>query len=210
MKLLACALALGWASAVAAADKPHYAVSKEGVLVVSELPRVLTAPEVRPHLTTGLTTSFVLAVSASRTGATKIRGAARIDIRWEPWDEVFLTTVIGIDGRPRRETVASFERLDRWWHAQDLPAARGLSRGPWDVKVELSVVPFSQAEELDAQRWFSTTVGGDEGTRSANEGASRLDSVVDLLMATSIHRQSIVRYAWRAEPLARAQPGPGR
>jgi hypothetical protein len=204
MRRIACTIVLAWASAATGAQEtPHYVVTRDGVLQVSALPAVLSRPEVRPHLTTGLTTSLILTIAASRDSGAKARGAARIDVRWEPWDEVFHTTVIPADGRPRRETVGSFDRLAAWWRALDLPVAHGLAAGPWEVRVELSVVPFSQSEERDAQRWFATTPGGGEApARAAGEGATRLDSVVDLLMATSIQRQSIVRYAWRAQPVS--------
>ncbi|HEV8632240.1 MAG TPA: hypothetical protein VGV61_18140 [Thermoanaerobaculia bacterium] len=197
------ALLLAAAAAAAPTDVPVYQLARDGTLVIGALPDVLSRREVRPHLTTGLTTSFVVTTVARREGGAKSRGAARIDVRWEPWDEVFLTVVVAADGRVRRETLASFERLTAWWRAQELPLARGLAPGPWEVSVELSVVPFSQSEERDAQRWFSTTVAsGEAAPRPASEGASRLDDVVDLLMATSIQRRSIVRYAWKAGPQA--------
>jgi hypothetical protein len=216
---LGCALALGCVVGAAAAPQPvpRYQVDGAGLLVVSVLPEVLSRPEVRPHLTTGLTTSFVLEVTATRQGAPKRRGLARIDVRWEPWDEVFFTVVIA-DGRARRETVGSFERLTAWWRELELVVARGLGAGNdagrWRVEVELGVVPFSQSEERDAQRWFAGALQDADAEQPSSaaaprlEGSSGLDDVVDLLMATSIQRRSIVRYAWQAQPVRRTANGP--
>ncbi len=176
---------------------------------MSALPEVLSRPEVRPHLNTGLTTSFVVVVKAAAEPGRKVRGAARIDVRWEPWDEVFLTTAVGADGRVRRDTHRSFEALAGWWQSLELPVALSLPLGSWAVRVELSVIPFSQSEQRDAQRWFSSApddgaAAGEPATTSPGE--SRLNGVVDLLIATSIQRRSIVRYAWPATP----RPVPAR
>jgi hypothetical protein len=200
--------ALAWAAVAAAvaalagapllaAAAPVYEVGRDRALVVSALPDVLSAPEVRSHLTTGLTTSFVLTVTASAGDGRRVRGAARADVRWEPWDEVFHVGILGADGRARRDTVPSFERLVAWWRSLELPVVAALPAGTWSVKVELSVIPFSQSEQRDAQRWFSNAPGPDDAP-AATEGGSRLNGVVDLLIATSIQRHSVVRYAWTA------------
>jgi hypothetical protein len=191
------------------AQAPTYAIGRDRTLSVGALPEVLSRPEVRPHLTTGLTTSFVVVVKAAAEPGRKVRGAARIDVRWEPWDEVFLTTAVGADGRVRRDTHRSFEALAGWWQSLELPVALSLPLGSWQVKVELSVIPFSQSEQRDAQRWFSSAPGDAEtadGSASTSPGESRLNGVVDLLIATSIQRRSIVRYAWPAAP----RPVPAR
>ena len=198
-------------AALHGAQGPAYAIGRDRTLSVSALPEVLSRPEVRPHLTTGLTTSFVVVVKAAAEPGRKVRGAARIDVRWEPWDEVFLTTAVGADGRVRRDTHRSFEALAGWWQSLELPVALALPLGSWQVKVELSVLPFSQSEQRDAQRWFSSAPGdGDaDGESSAgSQSESRLNGVVDLLIATSIQRRSIVRYAWAAAPQRGKTRGP--
>ena len=198
------------AAAVHGAQGPSYAIGRDRTLSVSALPEVLSRPEVRPHLTTGLTTSFVVVKAAAEPGR-KVRGAARIDVRWEPWDEVFLTTAVGADGRVRRDTHRSFEALAGWWQSLELPVALALPLGSWEVRVDLSVIPFSRSEQRDAQRWFSSAPGDGAGgaageSATTSPGESRLNGVVDLLIATSIQRRSIVRYAWPATP----RPVPAR
>jgi hypothetical protein len=178
--------------------------------VVSGLPDILVRPEVRPHLTTGLTTTFIVRVTANDDTGRKIKGAGRADVRWELWDEVFLTAALGAAGRARTESLPSFERLAAWWRGLELPVAAGLSPGGhWQVKVEVSVVPFSRSEQRDTQRWFSDTLG--EGERpaprartpdapeSVDEGPA-LSGLLDLLMVTSIKRPNLATYVWTASP----------
>jgi hypothetical protein len=207
-RAFACA-ALAWLllASRAHAAGPVYAIGRDRTLTISTLPDVLSRPEVRPHLDTGLTTGLVLTVTARGTGDRRVRGAARVDVRFEPWDEVYLVAWLGADGRVRRETLPSFARLVAWWRALALPVASGLADDRWQVRVELSVIPFSQSEQRDAQRWLAGSVGGEGGSEppQAAAGDSRLTGVVDLLIATSVQRRSIVRYAWQAV----AAPSPG-
>lgn len=192
----------GWS-----ASGPAYGRASDGALSLGALPEVLSRPEVRRHLTTGLTTGLLVRFEARGGDGRAVRGAARVDVRWEPWDEVFHVTVLDGAGRVRRETLASFERLAAWWSALDVVV---LPRAPATLtssRVELSVVPFSHAEQLDAQRWFSSapppeTVDG----AAAGPGESRLNGVVDLLIATSIQRRSVVRFRWPAAPRPTASP----
>ena len=91
-------------------------------------------------------------------GGGRARGGARIDIRYELWDEVWLVTRADTSGRTQRARFASFEQLEAWWRdlrLEVLPPAA--SPGPAEVR--LRVIPFSQSEQLDAQRWFSPQPG---------------------------------------------------
>lgn len=202
------------AGAAHAAQRPVFTVQRDGLLVVSELPQILTRPEVKGHLTTGLTTSFVLRVTAVDPSGRKLRGAGRVDVRYEPWDEVFLTRRLGADRKSLRETVASYDRLLSWWQGLSLPvlaaAGGGAPGSGWDVRIDVDVIPFSQSEQRDTQRWFSDSVGGG-GTPAAPPisgggdsvtpaGDRSLGGVLDLLIATSIKRRSLVTYTWKAAP----------
>lgn len=203
------------AAAAHAAQRPVFTVQRDGLLVVSDLPQVLNRPEVKGHLTTGLTTSFVLRVTAIDPSGRKLRGAGRVDVRYEPWDEVFLTRRLGADRKSLRETVASYDRLLSWWQGLSMPvltsARGGAPGGGWDVRVDVDVIPFSQSEQRDTQRWFSDSIGGGgsgappsspEGPGLTPAGDRSLGGVLDLLIATSIKRRSLVTYTWKAAPRA--------
>lgn len=201
--LLAAALA---APALRAANRPAVALGKDRLLVVSALPGILAEPAVRPHLSTGLTTSLIVEVTASDGRGSKVRGGGKIDIRYELWDELFLVTRTDVAGRGRRESLPSFERLEEWWRKLEIAvlSTAGLDPGGnWDVKVRVSVLPFSQSEQREAQRWFSDSIGEarrEEATagpgEASVEGPDRLSEALDLLIATSIKRRSVVSYAW--------------
>lgn len=209
------AFLLGWVLAVPAvlqaATGPFWSVGRDGTLLVSGLPDILSRPEVRPHLKTGLTTTFALRVTATDETGARVKGAGRIDVRWELWDEVFLTAAAGGAGRARQESLPTPERLSAWWRGLEIPAAAGLAPGGrWQVKVELSVIPFSRSEQRDAQRWVSDTLGegarGGDAAPSPTPGQPQVDSgpvlggVLDLLLVTSIKRPNVATYVWSASP----------
>jgi hypothetical protein len=223
--LLALALGLTLLAAPAAgsAQGPVFRFDRAGLLLVRDLPQILPRPEVKPHLSTGLTTSFVLRVTAVDGSGRKLTGAGQVDIRYEPWDEVYLTRRIGADRQVRKETVTSYEGLLTWWRGLEVPVlaggASGVVGGPslaaWDVRVEVEVIPFSRSEQREAQRWISDSIEGGgrppAGDRQETAGAADdagLDGVLDLLLATSIKRRSLVSYTWKAayRPAAERRP----
>jgi hypothetical protein len=187
------------AAAIPGADLPAVEL-REKVLVLSSLPTVLARPEVRPHLSTGLTTTFLIAVEAVDGGGKKKKGGGKVDIRYEPWDEVFLVSTLGVDGRLHQESLPSFDRLLAWWKGLALPvlAADPLStNGAWRVEVHLSVIPFSQSEQRETQRWLADSLGRQEPGDAAPGGRTEpLSGVLDTLLATSIQRRSLVGYDW--------------
>jgi len=183
-------------------DRPPRLDLERGTLVVSGLPDILLRPEVRPHLSSGLTTTFVIQVSAADGRGKKLNGGATIAVRYEPWDEVFLVASSG-----GADSLSSFESLAAWWREQRLPVLTptGLAAGgSWQVKVAVHVVPFSESERENTQRWFSQSVDGSQRSNRSNaEDASAAAKepsgsgvVLDLLVATSIRRRSLVSYDW--------------
>ncbi|MEA2692113.1 MAG: hypothetical protein QOJ16_1500 [Acidobacteriota bacterium] len=181
---------------------------REKVLVLSSLPAVLARPEVRPHLSTGLTTTLLIAVEAVDGGGRKAKGGGKVDIRYEPWDELFLVSALGVDGRSHQESLPSFDRLLAWWRGVQLPVlaaepllgigGTGSTGSAWQVKVHLSVIPFSRSEQRETQRWLADSIGrpakGDP--QAAGARAEPLSGALDALLATSIKRQSLVGYDW--------------
>jgi hypothetical protein len=177
---------------------------RERVLTLSALPPVLVRPEVRPHLSTGLTTTLLVEVSAIDGAGRRAKGGGKVDVRYELWDEVFLVSATGIDGRVRKETLPSFDRLLTWWRGLDLPVVAAdplapLARtGGWKVEVRLSVIPFSQSEQRATQRWLADSIEHRErGDTPAPAGRTEpLTGTLDALLATSIKRQRLVSYDW--------------
>lgn len=200
------------ASRLGAAQAPAIEPAREG-LVLSHLPAVLNEPRVQDQFKTGLTTSFVFEATARDARGVKAKGGAQIDVRYEQWDEVYLVTRFDASGRAQKVTLPSFEKLAEWWREARLvvirPPAAGQAVG---VLVRLRVIPFSQAEQLDAQRWFSQSLSAEKsGSAGAVAGAvedqpESLNQVLGLLMATSIGRPALLEYKWNL-PLSAGKAG---
>ena len=185
-----------------AAQAPVLEVTREG-LALTRLPPVLAEPEIRRQLGTGLTTSFVFQATAKGPGA-RTRGAARVDVRYEPWDEIYLVTRIDVAGRAQRTTLPSFERLAEWWRDARLVAVRPpVPAAARTLEIRLRVIPFSQAEQLDAQRWFSQALSAERSgvagplSEAAENQPESFSQLLNLLLADSIGRPSLLEYQWK-------------
>ncbi|MFL6260214.1 MAG: hypothetical protein ACJ76Y_10925 [Thermoanaerobaculia bacterium] len=181
---------------------PALEAAREGV-TLSRLPPILGEEEVRKQLGTGLTTSFAFEATARRTAGGKLTGAARVDVRYDLWDEIYIVTRVDASGHAARVTLPSFERLAEWWRDARLVLIRGPATGAATVEVRLKVIPFSQAEQLETQRWFSQALSAEKsGSAGAVSDAvedqpESFSQVINLLMATSIGRPSLLEYAWK-------------
>ena len=110
-------LVFGSVSAVAAAQAPTFELDAEGVLHLLSLPEVLSRREVRPHLDSGLTTSFVVVSKVRDDTGREVRGTGKVEIRYQLWDEVYLVRITGIGGARRlvsARTFASTMTLALW------------------------------------------------------------------------------------------------
>ncbi len=185
-----------------AAQAPAIEAAHEG-LILSRLPTILGEAEVHKQLGTGLTTSFVFETTARDARGAKTKGGARIDVRYELWDEVYIVTRVDASGRAQKTTLPSFEKLGEWWREARLvvirPPAAGRAIG---VQVRLRVIPFSQAEQLDAQRWFSQALSAEKSgsagalSEAVEDQPESFNQVLGLLMATSIGRPALLEYQW--------------
>jgi len=193
---LVCALELG--------ATPRLEVEPGDKLILTALPLILSDAQVRPHLTTGLTTTFAFRVTVL-TGGGKLVGGSQVEIRYEPWDEIYHVAVMGIDGRIERHTVASFGDLSEWWKTLRL-GVLDARHADWsaasEARITVAVVPFSQAEGDDTRRWFSESLerasrsSAEEIARSAEDGPEPLGRALNLLIATSIRRRALLSYRW--------------
>jgi hypothetical protein len=186
-----CLLALG---AHAAEISARVDLDDRGRLTLSGLPAVLEDADVQRHLSSGLTTSFLFRVRPPRPLE---QGASRIDIRLELWDEVFLVTLIDGEGRLSELQHSSPEALRKWWSEAGVvvsgPAAVAESMD--SARVSLDVIPFSQAELMDTQRWLAESMGqARTGGRPGQSGG--VSRAVGALIATSMQRRSIRSWVW--------------
>jgi len=195
-------LLLALAARLDAVPPPAVEAARDG-LALKALPPILADPEVRKQLGTGLTTSFVFEVTARSAAGVKTKGAARVDVRYELWDEVYIVTRFDASGHAARTTLPSFERLAEWWREARLLAIRPpASAAARSAVVNLRLIPFSQAEQLDAQRWFSQALSAEKsGSAGAVSDAvedqpESFSQVINLLLATSIGRPALLEYQW--------------
>jgi hypothetical protein len=198
--LAAAALLAASPSRADSAFPPSFELIHRELLNIKGLPAILSEKAVGSKLRNGLTTTFAIGVKAHDYIGREANGSAQIDVRYEPWDEVFLVEGRGNDGRRFSESFPSFDRLAAWWQGLKLPAlsVRGLSlEGRLRLEVEVGVIPFSRAEQRDTQRWLNRSLRQPEtgGSPAAAGGTG----VLDLLVATSIKRRSYLRYSWTVE-----------
>ncbi len=195
--LLVLALLLTPVPALEATQTPRAFLDQERRLVLTGLPPILAEEGVKEHLLTGLTTSIYF-----RPGG-KLAGGARVDIRYDLWDEVFHVAAAGHGERIQWAKPSSFADLLEWWQGLRLVLS-DLDRleQPWPrrLRVTADVVPFSAAEQDDARRWFSESIeqrrrsGTGEAGRSGE--AETLSRTFNLLLATSIRRRALASYPW--------------
>ncbi|HKO57076.1 MAG TPA: hypothetical protein VJ276_14460 [Thermoanaerobaculia bacterium] len=181
--------ALFFAAALAGAQEqpPVIAVLPGGTVAIALPVSILQRSDVRKQLSGGLTTTFLI---TARDGDTK--GAARIEVRYDLWDEVYHVRRIEFDARQERQRFTA-EQLERWWRATPirlLATTRDLLR----LQVELSVLPFSAAEEEDARQWLSKS----GGVGSASRGA-RSPGLVDVLIGTTIQAKPLLTFKWTVD-----------
>lgn len=212
---LALALALLPAALAAAAAEGVEPVLERGAggrVRLAVLPPVLDRPAVREQLASGLTTSFVLELREPGLLARTV-GAARVDVRYELWDEVYLVAAAGADGALRHLRFADLPALAAWWRRPDLVVVPAAAGEPRRLRLRLRVIPFSASEQRDAQAWLTESLadprgGAAEKTDDAAEEAGRpLDHLFRVLLATSITRGTLLEEEWEVGlPAARSPP----
>lgn len=183
---------------LAAAQGPRLENDAAGAAWLHDLPPLLQQPEVRKKLDTGLTTSFELKLEIGK----EQRVVALFNVRFEPWDEIYEVSWIDARGRLEKLEIKSFEDLLGAWsglrlQVGTLAAPSGRSE---KLRLLIEVVPFSQREQHDTQRWFSDSLaqagqGTAEGAAGSGEDSrAALGQALSVLMATSIERRSALSF----------------
>lgn len=159
---------------------------QSGVVAASLPASVLQDRSVKRQLGSGLTTTFILSARQRETGDIT---AARMEVRYDLWDEVWLVRRVEFDGRTDRQRITTAEALEKWWRAPVRLFTSGAPRVA--LQVELNVLPFSAAEEDDARAWI--TKSGGVGTAAGGSG------LVDALIGTTISAKPITSFRWNVD-----------
>ncbi len=184
-----------------AEDRPTLTRGPRG-LTLARLPPVLAEPTVARHLDTGLTTVLLLTVEGQ--GRPKLAGAGHVTVRYDLWDEVYAVGTQDAQGSTPPTTVASRAALLDWWRALVLVVAPvGPSMPlPREAQVTLQVVPFSQAEQRDAQDWLLRSLREPDRTTapappdSTPRPREPVREFYGAMLASSIGRRSLITYSW--------------
>ena len=172
--------------------------------LVSRLPPVIADHDVVPYLTSGLTATFVLTLSAKDGHGRRMTAGMRIEVRFEPWNEVFFAVLVRPGAATEQLHLGSQEKLRAWWSALKLPfvmahAIAGAAR------LEVTLIPFSGEEERETRQWYAETLRVDrrqaDDRRSVDErpldrDLSRVGEMLDSLTLTSIKRHGVLRFEW--------------
>ncbi len=208
-RLLTVALLLSLASLCGAGQPPRLSCGTGGECVLSGLPPLLSDGDVRGYLRSGLTTTLALSLSAKGESGRRLASAARIDVRFEPWEEVFLVELSRTGHAVSRARLTSEEALRSWWAALRIELRLG-ERPKGRVSVELNLFPFSEEDEADTRRSYAETLRAerlrpvvrDEGSGAkgnevkADEGSDLVGELLDTLTLTSIKRHGVRRFSW--------------
>lgn len=157
-------------------------IAQPGRFIAIALPAsLLNDRDIARQLGSGLTTVFVLAA--------KPRGAARIDVRFDVWDEVWIVRRVDAEGHEERQRITTRETLEKWWTSP----LRLMTGDPpsTPVDVTLTVLPFSAAESEDARAWISKSAGAAETGRGS--------PLVAAVIGTTLNARPIRSYRWQAE-----------
>jgi hypothetical protein len=193
--LLAVA-ALAALAVAQASSTPTATVTRTGAVHVTLPSSMLQSKEVQKHMTSGLTTAFVVLASAGET-----EGGARITVRYELWDETYLVRTLDAHGKEQSFTVASQEKLAEWWRSTPLPVIHE-GAAPSRVQLTVKVLPFSAREQAETQRWLSRLFTSMQSVKEAPVG-KRSDAgaakILDVIVSTSIQRRPILEYRWAVD-----------
>jgi hypothetical protein len=166
--------------------RPTYSVQPNGVVAATLPASILAESDVQKRLTSGLTTTFL--VVARNRGTDAVSGA-RVEVRYDLWDEVWLVRRIEFDRKSEQQRIASMADLEKWWRTPLRLLSTDADRVA--LQLDVTVLPFSAAESEDARQWISKS--GGVGTAGGGGG------VVDALIGTTINAKPITSYRWNVE-----------
>ena len=162
------------------AQRPTF-TSQSGVVAAALPVSVLQDKTVKKQLGSGLTTTFLVVARQNNNVS-----GARIEIRYDLWDEVWIVRRVEFDGKSDRQRIPSADALEKWWRTPVRLFATSAQRVA--LQVDLNVLPFSAAEEDDARQWITKAggVGSDTG-------------LVGALIGTTISAKPITSFRWNVD-----------
>jgi len=166
--------------------RPTFSVLPGGVVAAAMPLAILSDEQVRKQLNSGLTTTFLVVARDRATGAAS---GARVEVRYDLWDDVWLVRRIEYERRAEQQRITSRDALDKWWRAPLRIAGTKASR--LSLQIDVTVLPFSAAEREDARQWISKS--GGVGNTGGGSG------IVDALIGTTIDAKPITSYRWNVE-----------
>lgn len=182
---------------------PAATITMHGELAITLPADLLRKKEVKDHLTSGLTTVFVIAATA-RDGNDTTKGGARIEVRFKLWEEQYVVSVIGPTGVERQTTFANAEAFERWWSENPLTVTVARRYGPHvDVRVKLTMLPFSAREQSDTRRWLARTLSA---TPANDPAPAQSAEILRILVETSVRRRPLLEREWSVRATREGQP----
>ena len=182
-----CALTALWCFIVMTArgqePRPSFTF-REGMVAAVFPSSVLENKSVKKQLSSGLTTTFLI-VARERSAVS----GARLEVRYDLWDEVWIVRRVEFDGKVERQRLASTEAMEKWWRTPVRLLATSAARVA--LQVEMSVLPFSAAEQEDARQWIVKPAAG--------AAAGGTGGIVDALIGTTISARPITSYKWQVD-----------
>ena len=166
----------------------------------------LNDPVILKNLSSGLTTTLEIQVEASSREGQFMQGGAKVFIRYELWDEVFLIEFIDIKGVQCRESVKDLAALHHWIQNKkhDVIVMDSTQGRPVSMFVTLRVLPFSQNEQTDAKKWMSRTISAQQSKAGSNQSSKQ---VMDLIIGTSVKRPTLLEFSWEIPVGEKIPPG---
>ena len=167
---------------------PRIVLDEAGTLGVALSPTLFDVPEIDRRLGSGLTTTLLITVDLRDEAGNKGRGAARVDIRFEPWDEAYHVRRYPFDRPPDASVriLSKTEMIDLLCEAELIVAE--LEPGGWQGRVVLEVLPYSDVEQEGAREWFARALAASDSGGAPN--------MFDRLYAASIKRHARERFTW--------------
>ncbi len=177
--------------------QPELESDASGNMTLKNLPSILNEPDLERYLLSGLTTTVVVRIENDQR---EVVGGLRVDLRYELWDEIFFLTVLDLVSTESSLLLDSGQALNAWWKVLKIPIVESVSSvSTSELRVTLTVVPFSRTEQDDTQRWYAESVhrGAQGSETTAGERRESLERVFSVLIATSIQRRPLGSYSWR-------------